>query len=197
MSKLETNQVDPSTGTTLTLGTSGDTISIPSGVTIANSGTATGFGGDNTPSFSARLNADQTLSDNSYTKIVFNTEVYDTDSGYDTSTGRYTIPSGKGGKYSISYQLLLYDANANLTGGRASLYKNGSSLEEQILDMEGGGDKYFYNSTMGTNIILDLSASDYIEVYGRGNTLDSGTFVIDGDTNAFYSFFQAYKLIGV
>ena len=44
MSKLETNQVDPSTGTTLTLGTSGDTIAIPSGVTIANSGTATGFG---------------------------------------------------------------------------------------------------------------------------------------------------------
>ena len=45
MSKLETNQVDPATGTTLTLGTSGDTITIPSGVTIANSGTATGFGG--------------------------------------------------------------------------------------------------------------------------------------------------------
>jgi len=44
MSKLETNQVDPATGTTLTLGTSGDTIAIPSGVTLANSGTATGFG---------------------------------------------------------------------------------------------------------------------------------------------------------
>ena len=44
MSKLEANQVDPATGTTLTLGTSGDTIAIPSGVTIANSGTATGFG---------------------------------------------------------------------------------------------------------------------------------------------------------
>jgi len=44
MSKLETNQVDPATGTTLTLGTSGDTVSIPSGVTLANSGTATGFG---------------------------------------------------------------------------------------------------------------------------------------------------------
>ena len=43
MSKLEANQVDPATGTTLTLGTSGDTIAIPSGVTIANSGTATGF----------------------------------------------------------------------------------------------------------------------------------------------------------
>jgi hypothetical protein len=44
MSTLETNLIQPSTGTTLTLGASGDTITIPSGVTIANSGTATGFG---------------------------------------------------------------------------------------------------------------------------------------------------------
>ena len=43
MSKVEVDQVDPQSGTTLTLGTSGDTISIPSGVTLANKGTATGF----------------------------------------------------------------------------------------------------------------------------------------------------------
>ena len=44
MSTLEANLVQPSTGTTLTLGATGDTITIPSGATIANSGTATGFG---------------------------------------------------------------------------------------------------------------------------------------------------------
>ena len=44
MSTLNVDKVDPSTGTALELGTSGDTINIPSGVTIANSGTATGFG---------------------------------------------------------------------------------------------------------------------------------------------------------
>mgnify|MGYP005989552551 FL=1 len=32
MSKLETNQVDPASGTTLTLGTSGDTVTVPTGV---------------------------------------------------------------------------------------------------------------------------------------------------------------------
>jgi len=35
MSKIEVDQVDPQSGTTLTLGTSGDTISIPAGVTLA------------------------------------------------------------------------------------------------------------------------------------------------------------------
>jgi hypothetical protein len=44
MSKIFVDQVDPKTATTLTLGTTGDTIDIPTGVTIANSGTATGFG---------------------------------------------------------------------------------------------------------------------------------------------------------
>ena len=46
MSKIEVDQVDPQSGTTLTLGTSGDTVNIPSGVTITNNGTAnTGGGG--------------------------------------------------------------------------------------------------------------------------------------------------------
>ena len=44
MSKIEVDQVDPQSGSTLVLGTSGDTISIPSGVSITNNGTATGFG---------------------------------------------------------------------------------------------------------------------------------------------------------
>ena len=70
MSKLETNQVDPATGTTLTLGTSGDTIAIPSGVTIANSGTATGFGGANTPFFYGELASDTTLTRSTLTKLT-------------------------------------------------------------------------------------------------------------------------------
>ena len=43
MSKVEVDQVDPQSGTNLTLGTSGDSIIIPSGVTLANSGTVTGI----------------------------------------------------------------------------------------------------------------------------------------------------------
>ena len=46
MSTLEVNKLTPlANNGTVTMGDSGDTISIPSGVTIANAGTATGFGG--------------------------------------------------------------------------------------------------------------------------------------------------------
>jgi hypothetical protein len=44
VSTLNVDKVDPSTGTALEIGSSGDTITIPSGATIVNSGTATGFG---------------------------------------------------------------------------------------------------------------------------------------------------------
>jgi hypothetical protein len=45
MSTLEVNSIQPlSSGTTVTLGASGKTFTIPSGCTITNSGTATGFG---------------------------------------------------------------------------------------------------------------------------------------------------------
>lgn len=45
MSTLEVNKITPSTGTSITLGDSGDTFTIPSGVTLTNNGSATGFGG--------------------------------------------------------------------------------------------------------------------------------------------------------
>ena len=44
MSKIEVDTIEPQSGTSLTIGASGDTITIPSGATLTNSGTATGFG---------------------------------------------------------------------------------------------------------------------------------------------------------
>jgi hypothetical protein len=43
MSEVKVNKISPRSGTTVTLGDSGDSITIPSGVTLANSGTFTNF----------------------------------------------------------------------------------------------------------------------------------------------------------
>jgi hypothetical protein len=45
MATLFVDKLDPQSGTALEIGSSGDTVTIPSGATITNSGTATGFGG--------------------------------------------------------------------------------------------------------------------------------------------------------
>jgi hypothetical protein len=49
MSEIKVNKISPKqTCTTVTLGDSGDTFIIPSGVTITNNGTQTGFGATGT-----------------------------------------------------------------------------------------------------------------------------------------------------
>ena len=115
MSKLETNTIDTVSGTstlqvgstntsTITLGVSGDTINVPSGVTIANSGTATGFGA-NTPAFSVYNSAQQTIGSGTDTDVIYNTELFDTDNAFASNT--FTVPSGKAGFYFITALFVL------------------------------------------------------------------------------------------
>ena len=43
-SEVKVNKISPASGTSIVIGDSGDTLTIPSGVTLTNNGTATGFG---------------------------------------------------------------------------------------------------------------------------------------------------------
>jgi hypothetical protein len=55
------NNIINESADTITIGASGDTITIPSGATLdLSNATQTGVGGTNTPAFLAYLNADQT-----------------------------------------------------------------------------------------------------------------------------------------
>ena len=114
MSKLETNQVDPATGTTLTLGTSGDTIAIPSGVTIANSGTATGFGGI-TSAQEFRLQADQAGSGAAGTVLTNwgenNTNYQAIGSAWSQSSGIFSCSST--GIYLCTFRIVILGASGN------------------------------------------------------------------------------------
>ena len=111
MSKLFVDQVDPKTATTLTLGTSGDTVSIPSGVTLANAGTATGFGGLTDASM-WRVTANFV---GSASPIASNWEACDSSgagnlgSAMTESSGIFTFPST--GFWLINYHMQFYPNN--------------------------------------------------------------------------------------
>jgi len=161
----------------------------------------TGVGGDNTPIFNVHLNADQTLNDNTATKIQFNTEDIDTDNAFDNSSNyRFTVPSGEGGKYLLQSCIRDYDADAQLQERRIMLYKNGSEFARQWFypehDHGGTATAYMeFGVSLSLNIIVDASASDYYEIYYYGNTRDSGTFLVQGDGTVRESWFQGHKLI--
>ena len=188
MSKLETNQVDPSTGTTLTLGTSGDTIAIPSGVTIANSGTATGFGGANTPAFFAHKTGNQTVAQDTQVLVAFETEIFDTNNTFTNTSGNYKFTPGVSGKYVI-HASLYFATPAAGNFHRLYVYKNGSSYAE--LGQSNNG----YEEGVNMSTIVDSDTNDYFQIYTRHNKGSSIT--VQGNTTwgDVVSGFGAYKLI--
>ena len=191
MATLFVDKVDPQSGTSLEIGSSGDTITIPSGATITNSGTATGFGGDNTPSFKAHLSGNQTIGTSSFTKAALATEVWDTDSAWDTSNYRFTVPSGEGGKYVFTARFLFYNlADSNVFETR--FYKNGSGIGGSTFRETGSNSSQQVDNS--STIVVNLSAGDYIELYVNHNVGSNQTLYGpgNGDTSL-----TGYKLIGV
>ena len=184
MGTLFVDKLDPQSGTSLEIGSSGDTITIPSGCTITNNGTQTGFGGTNTPMWFVRKTSDQSLSSNSYTKVTWNSEVIDTDSAF--ASDKFTVPSGKAGKYYISTGVGFYDNNTQ-EHHYVLIYKNGSNVSADptgITTTEDNTDRYWQTN----NMILDLAVSDYVEVYVLCS-YTSGTGTMNN------SYFTGYKLV--
>ena len=129
MGTIKTTNIEPiADNGTVTLGSSGDTFTVPSGVTVnMSSATQTGVGGVNTPAFRAYMGATQNLNDVTNTVVAYNTEAFDTDSAYDTSTYRFTVPSGKAGKY-FFYAQYRWQVSGTLTGFNIEIHKNGSRI---------------------------------------------------------------------
>jgi|TARA_R110002020_G_scaffold91269_1_gene221831 hypothetical protein len=178
------NNIINESSDTITIGASGDTITIPAGATIANSGTATGFGGDNTPAFAATLSGTQSVSNGTQTTIVFNSEAYDTDSAYDVSNGRFTVPSGEGGKYLFTASLRFDQATSNRNG--LDIMINGSSSSQSVA-FEGTGAQYL---TIGGSVSMNLSAGDYVSCLYYQTS--GGSISVRTDSH-----FSGFKLIGV
>jgi len=192
-SELKTNKISPATGTAFTFGDSGDTFTIPSGATIANSGTATGFGGDNSPAYEAARQTDQSISDDVMTKVDVNVEIFDTDSAYDPTTNyRFTVPSGEGGKYFVYANIFFHSSHgaSDIVNLEMNVKKNGSTafVSEFKPNPSYGGQTI----TVGASAILILSAADYLELYGLFNNVQGSTY-----TKIKQATIGAYKLIGI
>ena len=187
--EVKTNKISPASGTTFTLGDSGDTFNIPSGATIANAGTATGFGVAGTVLFQATGTSSQTgLADNTSTKRNFVSEIFDTASAYDTSNSRFTVPSGQDGKYLISANVNMEATSAGkVINSELQIRVDGTSVRNTLFKTDFNEfDRFDMNATT----ILNLSAGDYVEIYGNINT-DNGSdwnMYSGANTNVFTGF---------
>ena len=194
MSKLETNTIDTVSGTstlqvgstntsTITLGVSGDTINVPSGVTINNNGTQTGFGGTNTPFTTVKKSSDQTISHGTDTLITFDAVVNESASNlFDLSNNRFTVVTA--GTYLILPQLRFYDSTNRLVRAQCNMRINGS-VRKSFMYYDAGQTSGSSNGTrevsLGSGFLETLSASDYVDMYAYAATDDSGDLVAESD----------------
>ena len=151
-----------------------------------------------TPAFQSIRSTNQTLAgNNTWTKVQFNTESFDTDSMYDNSTN-YRFTPTIAGKYLVYAQVSIVASGVNANGfSRVAIYKNGSAFSQGMIDARdtssNGGKKF----TCIASTVVDFNgSSDYVEAYATCFDNTGATPTIEAD-NSNDNTFLAYKLIGV
>ena len=140
-------------------------------------------GGANTPAFYAHNTSATSCSASAHTKIIFDTEIFDSDGKFDNSASRFTPTVA--GKYFVSSQISLASAQDG-ANYRNELYKNGS-LYAQSQDWMYGGDY-----TTNLNSVVDLDTDDYIEIFVYHNSAGGTKNTV---TTNKANFFSAFRII--
>ena len=148
------------------------------------------------PSWMVYLSSDVTgIADNVYTKVAFDTEIYDTDNMYDNSTNyRVTIPTGKAGKYMVQSQVLSNSLAVNNSNrNRTAIYKNGSLFAYSFFDYRNNPAQ---QCSPNINCIMDLAVNDYIEIFAMVDSVSGGTVAFRGEppSTGLESWFQGYRI---
>jgi len=180
MSILKVNTIQDKGGNTIISSDGSGTLTLPSGLKM-------------TPNFFVYRNSAQSISSATYTKVQFNVENIDTDNAFDNSTNyRFTVPSGKDGKYFIFTTVEGSALSASqFKYQNVAIYKNGSVYINHLMHMENSNTQQGHGNTYA---IMDLVAGDYLEVYTRIAD-SSGSPQINGGTSR-ESCFGGYRLIG-
>ena len=188
MSTLETNLIQPATGTTLTVGASGDTIDIPSGATLDATGATITGALTQTPAFRVYMDGDQSISGASTATLEMDAETFDTNSAFNTTTYKFVVPTGGDGKYFFNFLVYIAGLGQILTQATLNWEENGSAKSQ--IYRPGIMDTVSRDGTIsGSMITGEMVATDeaYLQCYVATTRTITGS----------YSFFAGNKLIGV
>ena len=144
-----------------------------------------GVGGANTPQFSAYLGSNQSIANNTITKVAFNTEKFDPQSTYDNSTN-YRFTPAVAGNYFIYASVRFTNDSTYIPD--LLVYVNGSNIH-WVSGTKAASAQYI-NVTIGTAITLD--DDDYVEIFCRQ---DSGGAVNIHGVSDTSTIFHGFKLI--
>jgi len=148
----------------------------------------------NTPAFMAKMSADQTITDNTLTKVQFDTEIFDTDSKYDHSSNYRFTPTVAGTYFLFAQVHGKSNANSELEDFRISIKKNGT----EIFSTKHNPATNDANQIALNMQIMDLADSDdYYEVFTILNDASGNPTIEHNESEGVTSYFGGYKLIGI
>ena len=183
MGTIFVDNLEPQSGTSLTLGASGDTIGLATGAsqTLAV----------NTPAFRAERSSSQSISNATNTKIQFNDENFDTDNCYDNTTNDRFTPN-VAGKYFVYAQISSYGgATDALKEVNPAIRRNGSNVSRSSIGWVSATD-YFHVATSYLSAVVDMNGTtDYVEVFQYADATSTPNVQGSG-----FSYFGAYRIIG-
>ena len=185
VSQIKVNEIIKQSGSSITIGESGDTINIGTTgdtINLAGSSYSTSVAGTN--SFFVKLSGVMSNTANAtFVKVLFDSEIFDTDSVFNTSNNRFVAPAA--GKYWLSTSINTWGQNYNAYQVRTTYYINGSEttyLRGALLEVPSGQND-IANVKFANSVLLNLSASDYVEVYSYSrNPNSSNTITIDSES---------------
>lgn len=126
--------------------------------------------------FKAYKSADTTVADNTVADVIFDVELYDDNSNYNTTTGEWTCP--KAGNYMISAKCLTY-AGIGVSGfwySYISLLKNGAEIENAQLYTYDHATFTFWTGQIVTP--YQLALGDVLKLQAYGDTNDASNWKI-------------------
>ena len=139
-------------------------------------------GGTNTPNFRASLSSSPTLGTGAEVYVTMDNEIFDSDSAYDPSTGRFTVPSGKAGVYFFQAQIKSV-SSADFNMFEVQIHQNTGSIAE-------ARHYHDHENTVSVSVLVNASVGDYFRVRAFQNAGSDKTLA----ENSRFTFFQGFKL---
>mgnify|MGYP001349508108 CR=1 FL=1 len=138
------------------------------------------------PAFEAQGASNQTsISTTTLTKVVFGTEIYDTDGKFADSRFTPTVA----GTYFIYSTVLLAGTEDQITQFYIAIYKNGS---QKYFSFHQNNSSDISKFPLNISSAIDLDTDDFVEIYIRGISANSSSFTVENGSGV--SRFGAYRI---
>jgi len=193
VSQIKVNEIIKQSGSSITIGESGDTVNVPSGATLQQGGAAVASDYFSSTAFYAHMDSQQDLSQDTASKVTFSQERYDLGSNYDASNYKYVVPSTGYYRFDVACHIAsASDSQLKTCYIMIRFTSGGSNTDFKPLYYDNEGSRQRRKPhTFG--IVKSLTAGDEVTIYAYPN-VTSGTPVVYYSGTIVENYFSGYRV---